>query len=577
LAALRRIGHQGRWHRASAPFLLVGALAISSLVESGCGSQGSKSESAKARASDQLVLLLSIDTLPADRVGAYGCPTVRSPEMDRLARQGIQFRDAISPAPLTLPSHATMLTGLAPIAHGVRENGLFHLDQSFQTVPELLPPEIATAAFVGALPLAERFGLGQGFDRYDDEFSEAASPMQFPHRDAEKVFAAASQWLDEPSASRRFLWIHLYDPHHDYDPPPPWKELAISPSAASRYETEVAYSDRELGKFLRRAGQWDAGRTWTILLVSDHGESVGAHREPTHGIFIYDATQRVPMILTGPSFKPVLELTPRNLADVAPTLLEQFAESPPPNWSATSLTKEAPAPITAYLETMHPELFRGWSALYALRTERWKFIRAPRPELYDLVQDPGETRNVIEAEREVAEELSATLEKILASSLPLAKPEADEETLEQLRSLGYVAAVEPGSAPSSGKDPKDGIESIVALFEGEEAYIASNFARAEVYLLRALQLDPESKEACSFLSGTYYALGRFALSVEYAARALALPPHMNEAPLHTTRGEALLALGKNQEAVKSFRESLRIKPGDAKVEGLLQRAEKLVP
>jgi arylsulfatase A-like enzyme len=550
------------------------AAASALLSSAGCESPESKSKSASPH---HVVLLVSIDTLPADRVGAYGCPTVRSPEMDRLARQGIQVKDAISPAPLTLPSHATMLTGLPPVTHGVRENGLFHLDPSFETVPELLPAEIATGAFVGALPLAERFGLGQGFDRYDDEFSDASSPMRFPHRDAEKVFAAASKWLGEPAPSRRFLWIHLYDPHHDYDPPSPWKEMATPSSTSARYETEIAYSDRELGKFLRRNGQWGAERTWTILLVSDHGESVGAHREPTHGIFIYDATQRVPMILAGPSFQPTLELTPRNLADVAPTLLEEFELEAPSSWPGISLTKAAPPSPKAYLETLHPELFRGWSALYGLRTERWKFILAPRPELYDLVQDPGETRNVIQSEPRVAEELSSSLEKILATSRPRETPQADEETLEQLRSLGYVAAVEPGAAPPSGKDPKDGIESIVALFEGEEAYITSNFVRAEVYLLRALQLDPESKEACSFLSGTYYALGRFALSAEYAARALALPPHMNEAPLHTTRGEALLALGKIDEAAKSFRESLKIKPGDPKVEGLLRRAEQLVP
>jgi len=523
------------------------------------------------------VLLISIDTLAADRVGAYGCPTVRSPEIDRLARQGIQIRDAISPAPLTLPAHATMLTGLSPAQHGVRENGLYHLRNSFDTVAELLPAETETGAFVGALPLAKQFGLDQGFDRYDDQFADASNPMRFPERIAESVFAAASRWLEEPARGRRFLWIHLYDPHHEYAPPAPWKELATTGSKAARYETEVAYADYELGRFLRQAGQWGSDRTWTILLVSDHGESLGSHREPTHGVFIYDATQRVPMILVGPSIQPALQAVTRSLSDVAPTILALFGKAAPTEWTGSPLMSPPSSSLATYLETMHPQLFRGWSPLFGLRTDRWKYIRAPRPELYDLIQDPGETSNVIRDEPEVARELSDSLQKLLDAAPPPEVPHADEETMEQLRSLGYVAAVEPGSIPAGGKDPKDGIESLVALFEGEEAYLDADFPRAERYLLRALQLDPLSKEACSFLSGTYFSLGRFDLSAEYATRALGLVPHMNEAPLHTTRGEALLALGKREEAAQSFRESLRIKPRDAKVEELLRRAENPVP
>jgi tetratricopeptide (TPR) repeat protein len=474
-----------------------------------------------------------------------------------------------------------MLTGLSPAEHGVRENGLYHLETRLETVPELLPPEIETAAFVSAFPLAKRFGLDQGFDRYDDEFSEASNPVRFPERDAGSAFEAAAQWLEQPALARRFLWIHLFDPHYDYDPPSPWRKLARSQgSAAARYETEVAYADHELGRFLRGAGQWGAERTWTILLVADHGESLGAHREPTHGIFVYDATQRIPMILAGPSIQPALQAISRSLLDVAPTLLEIFARQSPSPWrgsALTSLSASSPTAFATYIETMHPQLYRGWSALFGLRTDRWKYIRAPRPELYDLQKDPGETSNVIREEPEIARELSASLEKLLASAPPPAVPQSDEETMERLRSLGYIATVEPGSTPNLEKDPKDGIESVIALFEGEEAYLSSDLARAERYLLRALQLDPESKEACSFLSGTYYSLGRYDLSAQYAERALSLVPHMNEAPLHTTRGEALLALGKNEEAAKSFRESLRIKPGDAKVEGLLRRAENSIP
>jgi choline-sulfatase len=238
------------------------------LFLAGCGTQRS-SDPQSISSRDPTVLFISIDTLPADRVGAYGCPTVRSPEIDRLARQGIQVRNAISPAPLTLPAHTTMLTGLSPAQHGVRENGLYHLRDSIDTVAELLPAETETGAFVGALPLAKQFGLDQGFDRYDDQFADPSNPLRFPERIAESVFAAASRWLEEPARGRRFLWIHLYDPHHEYAPPAPWKELAATGSKAARYETEVAYADYELGQFVRQAGQWGSDRTWTILLVSD--------------------------------------------------------------------------------------------------------------------------------------------------------------------------------------------------------------------------------------------------------------------------------------------------------------------
>jgi tetratricopeptide (TPR) repeat protein len=283
------------------------------------------------------------------------------------------------------------------------------------------------------------------------------------------------------------------------------------------------------------------------------------------------------MILAGPSIQPALQAVTRSLADVAPTILVLFGKAAPAEWTGSTLMSSPSSSLAEYLETMHPQLFRGWSPLFGLRTDRWKYIRAPRPELYDLIQDPGETSNVIRDQPEVARELSTYLQKLLDAAPPPEVPQADEQTMEQLRSLGYVAAVEPGSIPEGGKDPKDGIESLVALFEGEEAYLDTDFARAEKYLLRALQLDPQSKEACSFLSGTYYSLRRYDLSAEYATRALGLVPHMNEAPLYMTRGEALLALGKKEEAAKSFRESLRIKPGDAKVEELLRRAENPVP
>ncbi len=464
-----------------------------------------------------------------------------------------------------------MLTGLLPPQHGVRENGLFRLADSFDTVPELLGASVESAAFVAAFPLVSRFGLAQGFDRYDDELGRASKPGRTPERRADEVFDAAAAWLDGTGIAKAFAFVHAYDPHYPYAPPPPWPAFARDPTMTGSYETEIAFTDRELGRFLRRFDGPDAGRTATILLTSDHGESLGSHKEITHSLFVYDGTQRVPMILVGPRVAPSLETRQRTLADVAPTILDAFGVEPPAAWRGAPLTKP-PREQEAYVETMSPELVRGWSSLYGVRTPRWKYIRAPRRELYSLPDDPAESRNRIEDDEEAARELETTLAAILATAAPAVEPEADEETLAALRSLGYVATVTPGATPATRKDPKDGIDGVAALFHGEQAYRDGDLPRAEVILRRALQLDPRNKDAYSHLAGTYYGLGRFGLSIEYSRRALELEPHWNEGPIHMTLGEAYLALDRPHDAVAPLAEAVRLMPGSEKARGLLARA-----
>jgi arylsulfatase A-like enzyme len=525
-----------------------------------------------APASDA-VLLVSIDTLPASRVGCYGAPNVRTPEIDRLARTGLQVVDAISPAPLTLPSHSTMLTGLDPPAHGVRENGIFELDDRHETVAERLPGDVAKAAFVGSFPLASRFNLDQGFDLYDDDFGPREDPRVPPERRAEPVFGSAAAWLTgEGKGARPFAWVHAFDPHYPYASPLPWRRVAETLAGAGPYEGEVAYVDRELGKFLRRLGAHGPARRATILLVADHGESLGDHGEITHAIFVYDATQRVPLVLAGPGVEPRLETRPRRLADVAPTLLGLYGIAPSDAQDGTSLLQAAPE-RPAYLETKHTELLRGWSPLHAVRTERWKYIRAPRPELYELREDPGERANLAGTRPEIERDLEQRLEEILASSAASPAAGLDAATAAQLRSLGYVASVDVGSAPDLRKDPKDGVASAAALFHGEQAYVDGRFRVAERHLLRAIQLDPEGKEAHSFLAGTYCGLKRWELAAEYARRSLELPPHLNEAPVHSTLGEALLALGEPAKALPHLKIALEERPESAKLRKLVDEAQ----
>jgi arylsulfatase A-like enzyme len=519
------------------------------------------------------VILISIDTLPADRVGCYGHPSVRTPTLDRLARTGLQVRDAISPAPLTLPSHATLLTGLDPPFHGVRENGIFLLAEEFATVAELLPAETKKAAFVGGFPVASKFNLDQGFDVYDDEFTPKPGRKQLPERPAGEALTAAAAWLTAPqSGSRPFVWIQLFDPHHPYEPPPPWLDIAATLPGAIDYEGEVSYVDHELGRFLRSIGAFAPEPEASILVTADHGEALGSHKEPTHGIFIYDATQRVPLLASGPGFPPHLEKAQRRLVDLAPTILSLYAADSFAGHAGTTLL-EPPRELTAYLETKHTELLRGWSPLYGVRTPQWKYVRAPRPELYDLTVDPQEARNLYEERPEIARDLASRLDAILKHSPDTREPSVDPETMEQLRSLGYVASIEPGTAADLGKDPKDKIDAAAALFYGEKAYLAGDLRAAERLLQRALRLDPECKDGHAYLSAVFYNLGRYDMSADYARRALDLPPDLGEGPVYMTLGQALLALNRPREALRYLRTALSSKPDNPRLQELVAEAE----
>ncbi|MFN8179861.1 MAG: sulfatase-like hydrolase/transferase [bacterium] len=517
-------------------------------------------------------VLVTIDTLPADRVGCYGCPTVRTPTLDRLARRGIQAIDAISPAPLTAASHTTILTGLDPPRHGVRENAMFRLADSVATVARLLPADVRKGAFVGAFPLASRFGLAPGFDRYDDDFSGHTDRRRPPERKAETVLAAAAKWLAEPNrGARPFVWVHLFDPHYPYESPAPWARVAASIPGGAAYEGEVAYTDRELGRFLDGLETGSPAASPTVLVVADHGESFGAHGEITHSLFVYDATQRVPMIFAGPDVPARLETAQRRLADVTPTILAAYEQPRPPALDGTPL-REAPSESEAYVETEHTELMLGWAPLFGVRTTQWKYIRAPRSELYDLVADPAELHNLFAEKPEVVAKLSAYVDDVLASQSDVAPTPIDDETAERLRSLGYVATVSAPKKVEHGKDPKDGAAGCAALFWGEEAYSRSDFVAAQRYLLEAMRLDPTNKEACSFLAGTYHGLGRYEMAVDYARRSLELSPHINEAPVHATLGECLLLLGRPAEAIPHLEKAREHRAYDPKLDRLLSEA-----
>ena len=562
-------------------YLAAAAIASLAALSFGCAPDGARDRGTGGPLGGELagsdaIVLLSIDTFTAERVGCYGTPNVRTPVIDRLARSGILVRDAISPAPLTLPSHATILTGLDPPAHGVRDNGLFTLNDSLRTLAELLPADVRKAAFVSGFPVHSRFNLDQGFDLYDEVFEDRKGPGQAPERSAAAVFTAAAAWLEaEPPGTRPFAWIHSFDPHEPYEAPGLWPDIAKA-LGAGPYEGEIAYTDHELGVFLRRIAAFDRDRQAVILLTADHGESRGAHKELSHSIFVYDITQRVPLILAGPGISPRLETSQRRLVDVAPTVLDLHGIEPAEEHEGDSILG-ATSILEAYVENKETELMRGWSALYGIRTREWKYIRAPRPELYDLRADPGEIRNVHGAHPDIEARLDALVQEILDRSVGSELHPMDPSTAERLHALGYIASIEPGTATGGGKDPKDGIDGVLATARGARAFQAGDLASAERNLRRAIQIDPEGKEAYSYLAGTYFATGRYGLAAEYARRALDLAPHVNEGPILETLGESLLRLDRPRDALVHLERAAEMQPRNRRLSDLVRQVKANLP
>jgi len=394
------------------------------------------------------LLLITIDTLRADRLGCYGDERAQTPVLDGLAAAGVRFTAAAAPAPITLPSHASLLTGRYPAAHGTLNNGTFALPASETTLAELLTDAgYRSAAFLGAYPLAHPFGLGQGFALYDDRFEKQAQSaggplVQRSERRAAQVTDAALGWLrsqtgDDPI----FTWVHYFDPHADYDPPPPFDAVA------DPYRGEIAYADREIGRLLD--GLADLGRRDRTLIVvaSDHGEAFGEHGVAYHGLFIYEQTIRVPLIFHWPDRLPGGEVVEEvvSLVDVLPTLCSLLGLVEPANVQGLDLVPvlEGSGELerdAVLIENRLPNLEFGWSPLFGVRTGRFKYIAAPREELYDLAVDPGENDNLADREHAQLETSRELLEELLAESESIASGDAgrglDAEAMARLRGLG---------------------------------------------------------------------------------------------------------------------------------------------
>lgn len=434
------------------------------------------------------LLLVTLDTTRADRLGCYGYAAGRTGTIDALARGGVLFEYCIAPAPITLPSHATLLTGLQPYSHGARSNGTHYLPAEVATLAERLSSEgFAAGAVVSAFVLDSRFGLDQGFDRYDDDLSHGKGDAVSGFREtrAADTLRRARLWLEERGDERWFLWVHLFDPHSDYAAPEPWRtEFASSP-----YDGELAYVDAELGSFLTWLDERGKLRETLVALTSDHGESLGEHGERTHDTFIYDATTRVPLILAHESLdrgRRVGQVV--GSVDVMPTVLELLEIESSGRSDGRSLAPLARAEVDvlealpAYSESMFPYYSNGWARLTALRDESWRRVHAPRPELYDLRADPGEMRDVSADHSDVAARMDATIRALLpareADARPLTGGGADPQVRATLAALGYVLGEGAESTEGERPDPKDRVNETARAQEAEGLRLSGRLEEA---------------------------------------------------------------------------------------------------
>jgi choline-sulfatase len=582
--------------------LLLGLCASTNLSQSGSGSLPGPTP----------VLLITVDTLRADRLSCYGSRRVRTPAMDALAAQGVRFDRALAQVPTTPPSHAVILTGTYPMYNHVRDFISGPLPKNVGILAEAFQRHgYDTAAFVSSTVLESSWGFNRGFQTYDENFGSRQAGARGPgalERRAGDTVDRLLAWFQArkkggSTAPPFLVWLHLYDPHFPYEPPEPFR----SQYAGHLYDGEVAYADSQLGRlfdYLRKNALYDRS---LIVLLSDHGESLGEHGEDEHGFFIYDSTLHVPLIFKLPRGMGARRVVQRPVAtiDVAPTIFELLRLRDPlsrqfqgMSLASDILGKGAGRERPVYAETYYPRDSFGWSDLHAIISGRFKYIQAPRPELYDHVKDPGEVQDVHGERRSLAAALREQLigiERRYASAQPAAAAAPlPAETVEKLKSLGYVAYSASAQPASAGLliDPKDrlkvfkGVLSAQALNEAhrpeesnrvleplgrEEPQLfaipflqAENFSQlgrwseAKQSYLACLKLNPTFERALMGLARAYLSGGE----VEQAKPVLELVA--NQYPRNSlavyTLGQIARREGKNEEAYRFFRRAVEAMP-----------------
>jgi arylsulfatase A-like enzyme/tetratricopeptide (TPR) repeat protein len=500
------------------------------------------------------VLLVTIDTLRRDRLGAYGGGGGLTPALDRLAASGVRYARAYSHVPMTLPAHASILTGLTPRTHGIHINGASRLDDRVPTLAtELKRGGYRTGAFVGAFVLDARYGLSRGFDEYDDRYPQAEeASFKVVDRRAAEVVKAAGDWILQPPAGSTpwFAWVHLFDPHTPYDAPTEYR------TGRAPYDAEVAYTDAMLGQLLDRLRGGHALDRTLILVTADHGESLGDHGETTHGLFAYDAALAVPLIVSGTGVGRAVVDVPVSHADILPTVVDLIGIAPPAAVDGVSALALPGAERPIQIEALEANLTRGWAPLTGVVSGDWKYLELPLPELYNLRADPGETSNLVDRETTRAETMRRALAQLAAKPSSPAVPVAiGEDAAARLRSLGYTA----GSVPAGRRNytEHDDPKRLIALNEqfntALEAFNAGRSAEALAGFQALLRNRPDFLTARTSAATVMIANGQPGDAV---ALLRAAPPEQAGAPEILARlGTALQRAGNLKDAVAAFERS----------------------
>ncbi|HSR69145.1 MAG TPA: sulfatase-like hydrolase/transferase [Acidobacteriota bacterium] len=511
--------------------------------------------------------MVTIDTLRADHLPMWGARDVNTPNLEALAERAVIFQQAVTTVPLTLPAHASLLTGAYPQYHQLRTNSATRLSEDIPTLAEVLKKRgYETAAFLASAVLDRRYGLDRGFDHYGDQFGlQARYSGKTAERTAESVMDEALQWMD----SRRgpvFVWIHLYDPHAPYQAPGPFGRRG--------YKGEIEYVDSQMGRlsaFLKRKG-WD--RSGLLAVLSDHGEDLNQHGEPAHGFFIYDTVMRIPLLIKFPEDEHagVRVSQQVRIIDVLPTLLRALGV-PLPRHPALQgdgllplvLGKER-APQPAYGESLYARVHFGWSRLYSLRTEQWKYIEAPHPELYDLKEDPAEETNLYSDRTSLANRLRQMLREVRTryQGQEAAQPAAmDPQQRQRLQSLGYLSTSSPVDLSAEDgdlPDPKDKIEVYANIYRAMQAFVEDRLQQSLRYLEQAVEKDASTPLVHDYLGRVYSRLNRPQEAIASYRKALELSPGDLQAA--TNLAFAYLQAGRAQEAAEGLEMVTKANPSD---------------
>jgi arylsulfatase A-like enzyme/Tfp pilus assembly protein PilF len=531
--------------------------------------------------SDLNVLVMTLDTTRADRLGAYGFAGIQTPNLDRLAREGVLFEQAATTAPLTLPAHSSLFTSKFPPEHGVRDNGGFFLNPRETTMAEVLKDRgFKTGAFIGAYVLDSKWGLNQGFDTYFDDFDLSkykAISLGAIQRPGNEVTDHALQWLDSVGPARFFGWMHFYDAHSPYEPPEPYNTIY----RGRPYIGEIAFVDSQVGRVLSYLDTHNLSDRTIVVVMGDHGESLHEHGEATHGFFVYESTMHVPLIIRTPfsamrDGRRVSEVV--RSVDVMPTVLEMLGVAAPKTIEGVSVTplmtgaaKELG--LESYSEALYPLHHFGWSDLRAMRAGRYKLIAAPRPELYDLQDDPGEHHDLFAARETLGNRM---LDRLRQRENRFSKPdesqkqavEVDPDARARLAALGYVGTFVTTAAPDESRtglaDPKDKVGLFNKITTARDiSKDDAAFDEVIATLKEVIHEDPKVIDAWFMLGNMYAKVGRQQEAIPYFKQALALKPDDDMAVVNLAN--AYRQIGRDEDALVGFKRFLELDPKNSQV------------